>query len=85
MNITKRTSILATTLLSASLFVGLVIPAEAEAARWRTCNSSPVKWRGTLNIHRNRCSIPDTGIVNSAYWNGVLQWDRLSSVSTGSS
>jgi hypothetical protein len=55
----------------------------AEAARWRTCNGSAVQWRGTLNIHRNRCSIPDTGLVNSAYWNGVRQWDRLSSVVDG--
>jgi hypothetical protein len=55
----------------------------AEAARWRTCNGSAVKWRGTLNIHRNRCSIPDTGIVNSAYWNGMRQWDRLSSIVDG--
>jgi hypothetical protein len=55
----------------------------AEAARWRTCNGSPVQWRGTLNIHRNRCSIPDTGLVNSAYWNGMRQWDRLSSVVDG--
>lgn len=60
----------------------LVMLAEttAEAARWRTCNGSPVIWRGTLNVHRNRCSIPDRGNVNSAYWNGVLQWDRLSDV-----
>jgi hypothetical protein len=50
----------------------------AEAASWRTCNGSPVIWRGTLNVHRNRCSIPDTGLVNSAYWNGLRQWDRLS-------
>ena len=55
----------------------------AEAATWRTCNGSAVKWRGTLNIHRNRCSIPDTGIVNSAYWNGMRQWDRLSNVVDG--
>jgi hypothetical protein len=55
----------------------------AEAARWRTCNGSPVKWRDTLNIHRNRCSISDTGIVNSAYWNGMRQWDRLSNVVDG--
>jgi len=60
------------------LFALFLIPlSDAEAARWRTCNGSPVIWRGTLNVHRNRCSIPDTGIVNSAYWNGVLQWDRL--------
>ncbi len=55
----------------------------AEAARWRTCNGSAVKWRGTLNVHRNRCSIADTGIVNSAYWNGMRQWDRLSNVVDG--
>jgi len=55
----------------------------AEAASWRTCNGSAVKWRGTVNIHRNRCSIADTGLVNSAYWNGMRQWDRLSSVVDG--
>jgi hypothetical protein len=55
----------------------------AEAARWRTCNGSAVKWRGTLNIHRNRCSIADTGVVNSAYWNGMRQWDRVSSIVDG--
>lgn len=55
----------------------------AEAASWRTCNGSAVKWRGTLNIHRNRCSIADTGLVNSAYWNGMRQWNRLSNVVDG--
>src|ERR1700755_20955 len=60
-----------------------VLTGAAEAARWNTCNGSPVKWRGTVNIHRNRCSIPDTGIVNSAYWNGMRQWDRLSNVVDG--
>jgi hypothetical protein len=55
----------------------------AEAASWQTCNGSPVIWRGTVNIHRNRCSIADTGIVNSAYWNGMRQWDRLSTVVDG--
>jgi hypothetical protein len=64
----------------ASLFA---MEGAAEAARWRTCNGSAVKWRGTLNIHRNRCSIADTGIVNSAYWNGMRQWDRLSSIVDG--
>jgi hypothetical protein len=59
---------------AASLTVQAVDNA-AEAARWRTCNGSPVIWRGTLNVHRNRCSIPDTGLINSAYWNGVRQWD----------
>lgn len=61
----------------------LLLPISANAAVWRTCNGSPVKWRGQTNVHRNRCSIPDTGIVNSAYWNGVLQWDNLSSVVDG--
>jgi hypothetical protein len=55
----------------------------AEAASWRTCNGSPVIWRGTLNIHRNRCSIPDSGLVNSSYWNGMRQWDRVSTVVDG--
>jgi hypothetical protein len=55
----------------------------AEAARWRTCNGSAVKWRGTLNIHRNRCSIPDTGNTNRAYWNGIRQWNRLSNIVDG--
>jgi hypothetical protein len=67
----------------AFLFLMLAVIDGAEAASWRTCNGSPVIWRGTLNIHRNRCSIPDTGNVNSAYWNGVRQWDRLSSVVDG--
>jgi hypothetical protein len=61
----------------------LAISGAAEAARWRTCNGSAVKWRDTLNIHRNRCSIPDTGLVNSAYWNGMRQWNRLSNVVDG--
>jgi len=63
--------------------VWLLAPPPAEAASWRTCNGSPVIWRGTVNVHRNRCSIPDTGIVNSAYWNGVNQWDDLSNVVDG--
>ncbi len=61
----------------------LLAPQTAEAARWRTCNGTPVQWRGTVNIHRNRCSIPDTGIVNSAYWNGMRQWNSLSNVVDG--
>ena len=60
-----------------------VIPLAAHAATWRTCNGSPVKWGSTVNVHRNRCSIPDSGIVNSAYWNGVGQWNSLSSVIDG--
>lgn len=59
------------------------VTGSAEAARWRTCNGSAVKWRGTLNVHRNRCSIADTGLVNSAYWNGMRQWNRLSNVVDG--
>lgn len=72
-------SVLGRTSLLAFFLVFVALIGEAEAARWRTCNGSPVIWRGTLNVHRNRCSIPDTGNVNSAYWNGVRQWDRLAS------
>jgi hypothetical protein len=73
-----------TTIRSAIVCVSLLaITGAAEAARWRTCNGSSVKWRGTVNIHRNRCSIADTGLVNSAYWNGMRQWDRLSNVVDG--
>ena len=32
--------------------------------------------------HRNRCSIADTGVVNSAYWNGINKWNQLSNVIT---
>jgi hypothetical protein len=78
------TSILRTSFRTALVCTTLVaMTGAAEAARWRTCNGSPVQWRGTLNIHRNRCSIPDTGNVNSAYWNGMRQWDRLSNVVDG--
>jgi len=66
-----------------ALILGWALAGEAHAASWRTCNGSPVKWRGTLNVHRNRCSIPDTGIVNSAYWNGVRQWNDFSAVVSG--
>ena len=79
MNIRTRRAI-RTVIACASLFA---MTGVAEAARWRTCNGSAVKWRGTLNLHRNRCSIADTGIVNSAYWNGIRQWNRLSNVVDG--
>jgi hypothetical protein len=65
------------------LSCALLLTHEASAARWRTCNGSPVIWRGTLNVVRNRCSIADTGLRNSAYWNGVMQWNRLSSTVDG--
>ncbi len=71
------------TLTLACLLTALGAAGGAEAASWRTCNGSPVKWRDTVNLHRNRCSIADTGNVNSAYWNGVRQWDRLSTVVDG--
>lgn len=61
----------------------LLVSMGAEAASWRTCNGSPVQWRDEVHVHRNRCSIPDTGILNSAYWNGVLQWNNLSNVVDG--
>ncbi|HSI60813.1 MAG TPA: hypothetical protein VLA16_24865 [Ideonella sp.] len=70
--------------LAATLVVpALFVPREAAAASWRTCNGSAVQWRGTLNLHRNRCSIADSGNVNSAYWNGARQWDNLSGVVDG--
>lgn len=69
--------------LLAIFILMLALVGTAEAAVWRTCNDKPIKWRGALNIVRNSYSIPDTGNVNSAYWNGVLQWDRLSTVVDG--
>jgi hypothetical protein len=71
----KHKLILPLALLSA---IGLVAGA-GHAARWRTCNGSSVKWRGDLDVHRNRCSIGDTGNANAAYWNGVKQWNDLTS------
>jgi hypothetical protein len=53
---------------------------EAGAAAWDTCNGSPVKWYDRPVVYRNRCSIPDSGNVNTAYWNGLRQWDDLSRV-----
>jgi len=81
---TNRSQFAAIAALTATLVVPSVFTVpEAAAATWRTCNGSPVKWRGTVNIHRNRCSIPDSGVVNSAYWNGVGQWNDLSNVVSG--
>jgi hypothetical protein len=57
----------------------LLVAGVSRAAEWETCNGCPVKWRGTLSIHRNSCSIPDTGNINTSYWNGVKQWDDLTS------
>ena len=53
---------------------------EAGAAAWDTCNGSPVKWYSGPAVYRNRCSIPDSGNVNTAYWNGLRQWDDLSRI-----
>lgn len=61
----------------------LLLPLSATAAVWRTCNGSPVQWRGQTHVYRNRCSIPDTGLINTAFWNGVRQWDALSGVVDG--
>jgi hypothetical protein len=71
--------------LLAALSVGLAVaatPAPSQAAAWRTCNGSPVIWRGGTSVHRNRCSIADSGVVNSAYWNAINNWNRLSNVIT---
>jgi hypothetical protein len=77
MNVKTRTLL---ALIFVSLSLLLASPRAADAASWRTCNGSPVIWRGTLNIHRNSCSIPDSGNVNTAYWNGARQWNNLSNI-----
>ena len=67
-------------LLPLSLLSAVVLAVSAShAARFRVCNGSPVKWRDDLNVHRNSCSIGDSGNSNTSYWNGVLQWDDLTS------
>lgn len=67
----------------AALLVSLAAPPAAEAAVWRTCNGSPVIWRGGTSVHRNRCSIADSGPTNSAYWNALDAWNRLAGAVTG--
>ena len=67
------------TILAAGL-VATVNIRVADAATWTNCNGQPVKWRTTPSVNRNRCSIPDTGPVNAAYWNGINQWNRLTNV-----
>lgn len=69
-------------LLLTVLAVTLISPA-ARAATWRTCNGSPVIWRGGADVHRNRCSLPDSGLINSAYWNGIDAWNRLAGAIDG--
>ena len=63
--------------------VSFAAPSAARAATWRTCNGSPVIWRGGTDVHRNRCSIADGGLANSAYWNGLDAWNRLAGAVTG--
>lgn len=58
-------------------------PRAAEAAVWRTCNGSPVIWRGGTSVHRNRCSIADSGVTNTAYWNALDTWNRMAGAVTG--
>jgi hypothetical protein len=70
-------------LIALSTAFAMVASTPAEAAVWQTCNGSPVIWRGGTSVHRNRCSIPDTGVVNSAYWNGNGNWNRINAVITG--
>jgi|GEM_PF-2127955 len=67
------------TIFSGTVFLATMMLATstAQAAGWRTCNGHPIKWRSTLNIIRNGCSIGDTGDANAAYWNGVKQWADL--------
>lgn len=69
-------------LVSAQLLAALLAPAPAEAAAWRVCNGAPVIWRGGTTLHRNRCSIADSGVTNTAYWNGVDAWNRMTGTIT---
>ncbi|WP_375757875.1 CARDB domain-containing protein [Corallococcus exercitus] len=74
--------------MKTTTFVGAVAAlvlggTEAGAAAWDTCNGSPVKWYSGPVVYRNRCSIPDSGNVNTAYWNGLRQWDDLSHIVSG--
>ncbi|MGE6762041.1 hypothetical protein ACQKGO_28780 [Corallococcus interemptor] len=74
--------------MKTTTFVGAVAAlvlggTEAGAAAWDTCNGTPVKWYSGPAVYRNRCSIPDSGNVNTAYWNGLRQWDDLSHLVSG--
>ena len=74
--------------MKTTTFVGAVAAlvlggTEAGAAAWDTCNGTPVKWYSGPAVYRNRCSIPDSGNVNTAYWNGLRQWDDLSHIVSG--
>ncbi|RKG67052.1 hypothetical protein D7V80_17360 [Corallococcus sp. CA054B] len=74
--------------MKTTTFVGVVAALvlggmEAGAAAWDTCNGTPVKWYSGPVVYRNRCSIPDSGNVNAAYWNGLRQWDDLSHIVAG--
>ncbi|WP_147442720.1 hypothetical protein [Corallococcus sp. AB049A] len=74
--------------MKTTTFVGAVAAlvlggTEAGAAAWDTCNGTPVKWYSGPAVYRNRCSIPDSGNVNAAYWNGLRQWDDLSHIVSG--
>src|SRR6187402_348398 len=79
----KRKNVLkASTVLPAIVGMGFVFAsgaAQAWIANFPDCNGHDVKWRNTLEVSRNKCSIPDSGDLNEAYWNGVLQWDNLTS------
>jgi hypothetical protein len=73
------------TLMFAALGMALASVAadSAHAANvLETCNGSPVIWRGGTTLHRNRCSIADSGDVNTAYWNGSGAWNRVKNVIT---
>ena len=61
--------------------VAVMWAAPAQGATMSTCVGRTVMWYTTPQIHRMRCTIPDSGSdsVNQAYWNGALQWDELMS------
>ncbi len=84
----ERRSVALLAIAAAPLLVALApLPllgdGSAEAAVWRTCNSTPVIWRGGTSVHRNRCSIADSGDPNTAYWNGLDAWNRMAGAVTG--
>lgn len=69
-------------LASVQMLDALLDPEPAEAAVWRVCNGSPVIWRGGTTVHRNRCSIADSGLTNTAYWNAIDAWNRMTNTIT---
>jgi len=66
--------------LATLLLLSFSTRTQAWVAWFDRCNGSDVKWRGDFDVHRNSHSIPDTGDVNTAYWNGINQWNSYSDI-----